>query len=88
MKKCYEYGEKTMMIANTKIYKNFQTSIPKEVREAFDINDDTIVEWGITDDGQPEVNFRNKVKLDDIIGIVKTEEVTNSVELKKEVYQI
>ena len=76
------------MIANTKIYKNFQTSIPKEVREAFDINDDTIVELGITDDGQPEVNFRNKVKLDDIIGIVKTEEVTNSVELKKEVYQI
>ena len=88
MEKCYEYGEKTMMIANTKIYKNFQTSIPKEVREAFDINDDTIVEWGITDDGQPEVNFRNKVKLDDIIGIVKTDEVTNSVELKKEVYQI
>lgn len=88
MKKCYECGEKTMMIANTKIYKNFQTSIPKEVREAFDINDDTIVEWGITDDGQPEVNFRNKVKLDDIIGIVKTEEVTNSVELKKEVYRI
>ncbi|MBQ2651947.1 MAG: hypothetical protein IJF83_00175 [Methanobrevibacter sp.] len=75
-----------MMIANTKIYKNFQTSIPKEVREAFDINDDTIVEWGITDDGRPEVNFRNKVKLEDIIGIVKTEEVTNSVELKKEVY--
>ena len=77
-----------MMIANTKIYKNFQTSIPKEVREAFDINDDTIVEWGINEKGEPEVNFRNKVKLDDIIGIVKTEEVTNSVELKKEVYQI
>ena len=76
-----------MMIANTKIYKNFQTSIPKEVREAFDIDNDTIVEWGITDDGQPEVNFRNKVKLNDIIGIVKTEEVTNSVELKKEVYR-
>lgn len=82
-----EYGEKPMMIANTKIYKNFQTSIPKEVREAFDIDNDTIVEWGITDDGQPEVNFRNKVKLNDIIGIVKTEEVTNSVELKKEVYR-
>ena len=75
-----------MIIANTKIYKNFQTSIPKEVREAFDINDDTIVEWGIIDDGLPEVNFRNKVTLNDIIGIVKTEEVTNSVELKKEVH--
>lgn len=29
---------------------------------------------------------RNKVELEDIIGIVKTDEVTNSVELKKEVY--
>lgn len=77
-----------MMIANTKIYKNFQTSIPKEVREAFDINENTIVEWGITDDGQPEIKFRNNVNLNDIIGIVKTEEVTNSVELKKEVYRI
>ena len=57
------------------------------MREAFDINDETIVEWGITDDGQPEVNFRNKVNIDDIIGIVKTKEVTNSVELKKEVYK-
>ncbi|ALT68233.1 hypothetical protein [Methanobrevibacter millerae] len=76
-----------MMVANTKIYKNFQTSIPKEMREAFDINDETIVEWGITDDGQPEVNFRNKVNIEDIIGIVKTKEVTNSVELKREVYK-
>ena len=75
-----------MMIANTKIYKNFQTSIPKEVREVFDIDENTIVEWGITDEGQPEVNFRNKVRLNDVIGIVKTEEITNSVELKKEVY--
>ena len=54
-----------MMIANTKIYKNFQTFIPKEVREAFDINEDTIVEWGITDNGQPEIKFRNKVNLND-----------------------
>ena len=76
-----------MLVANTKIYKNFQTSIPKEMREAFDINDETIVEWGITDDGQPEVNFRNKVNIDDIISIVKTKEVTNSVELKKEVHK-
>ena len=77
-----------MMIANNKIYKNIQTSIPKDVRKAFDINENTIVEWGITDDGQPEIKFRNKVNLNDIIGIVKTEEVTNSVELKKEVYRI
>ncbi len=76
-----------MNVANTKIYKNFQTSIPKEMRKVFNITEDTIVEWGISDEGKPEVNFRNKVLLDDIIGIVKTKDVTNSVELKKEVYK-
>ena len=30
---------------------------------------------------------RNKVELEDIIGIVKTDEQTNSVELKKEAYK-
>ena len=77
-----------MNVANTKIYKNFQTSIPKEMRKVFNITEDTIVEWGISDEGKPEVNFRNKVLLDDIIGIVKTKDVTNSVELKKEVYKV
>lgn len=75
-----------MMIAHTKIYKNFQTSIPKEVRETFGVNKDTIVEWGIDDQGNPEVNFRKKVTIDDIIGLIKTEP-TNSVELKKEIYK-
>ena len=32
-------------------------------------------------------NHSEKVKLEDIIGMVKTEEVTNSVELKKELYK-
>lgn len=75
-----------MNIATTKIYKNFQTSIPKEMREAFNINEKTIVEWGINEKGEPEVNFRNKVELKDIIGMVKTEEVTDSVKLKREIY--
>ncbi len=76
-----------MNIGTTKIYKNFQTSIPKEMREAFNIDEKTIVEWGITDNGKPEVNFRKKVELTDIIGIVKTDEVTDSVKLKKEAYK-
>jgi len=79
--------DEKMNIATTKIYKNFQTSIPKEMREAFDIDEKTIVEWGINDKGEPEVNFRKKVELTDIIGIVKTDEVTDSVELKKGVYK-
>ena len=76
-----------MILTHTKIYKNFQTSIPKEVRETFGVNKDTIVEWGIDENGKPEVNFRKKVKAEDIIGFIKTEEKTNSVELKKELYK-
>ena len=76
-----------MIIATTKIYKNFQTSIPKEVREVFNVDEKTIVEWGINENGKSEVNFRKKVELEDIIGIVKTDDVTDSVLLKKEVYK-
>ena len=35
------------VLANTKIYKNFQTAIPKEFRQQFNIDEDTIIEWGI-----------------------------------------
>ena len=61
----------------------------KDIRhfQQFDIDEKTIVEWGINDKGEPEVNFRKKVELTDIIGIVKTDEVTDSVELKKGVYK-
>ena len=75
-----------MILAHTKIYKNFQTSIHKEVRETFGVNKDTVVEWGIDEQGNPKVNFRKKVSVDDIIGLIKTEP-TNSVELKKELYK-
>ena len=76
-----------MIFSHTKIYKNFQTSIPKEVRETFGVNKDTIVEWGIDENGKPEVNFRKKVTVDDIIGLIHTDEPTDSVELKKEIYR-
>ena len=75
-----------MIIATSKIDKNFRITIPKEVREAFDIDENTIVEWGINDDGEPAINFR-KTELADIIGIVKTDDETDSVLLKKEVYK-
>ena len=76
-----------MVLATTKVYKNFQTSIPKELRESFDVTQDTIVEWGINDNGEPVVNFRKKVVLEDIIGLVKVDEITDSTKLKKEVYE-
>ena len=73
-----------MYVASTKIYKNYQTSIPKEIRQKFNITQNTIVEWGINDKGELTVNFREKVTVDDIIGIVKTDTPTNSVKLKKD----
>ena len=76
-----------MIMGHTKVYKNFQTYIPKEVRETFGVNNDTIVEWGIDENGELKVNFRKKVNVEDIIGLIKTEEPTNSVELKKELYK-
>ena len=81
-----DIGDEIMILGHTKIYKNFQTSIPKEVRETFDVNTDTVVEWGIDEKGEPKVKFRKKVSVDDIIGLIKTEP-TNSVKLKKELYE-
>ena len=41
------------------------------------------VEWGINDDGEPAINFRKKVELEDVIGIVESEDKTDSVSLKR-----
>ena len=41
-------------------------------QETFGVNKDTVVEWGIDEQGNPKVNFRKKVSVDDIIGLIKT----------------
>ncbi len=56
----------TDILAITKIYKNFQTVIPKEIRKEFNIDDNTVIEWNITDNGEPKINFRQKVTLKDV----------------------
>ena len=76
-----------MIIAESRIGKNFRITIPKEIREAFDIDENTIVEWGINDNGEPAINFRKKVELEDVIGIVESEDKTDSVSLKKDLYR-
>ena len=64
----------TEILANSKIYKNFQTVIPKEVRKHFEVTDDTIIEWGKTTDGELQINFRKKVTLKDVDGMIKKED--------------
>ncbi|MDO5852020.1 MAG: AbrB/MazE/SpoVT family DNA-binding domain-containing protein [Methanobacteriaceae archaeon] len=75
------------MLATTKIYKNNQTVIPKEIRKKFNIDKNTIIEWDISKDGKPEINFRKKVSIDEMIGSIKLDYKTNAVELEKELYK-
>ena len=76
-----------LLLAETKIYKNFQTAIPKEIRKRFDIDKNTVVEWFVNEKGETEVKFRKKRTLEDMEGIIKLDYPTNSVDLKKELYK-
>ena len=64
------------VLASTKIYKNYQTVIPKEIRKEFNINDNTVIDWSISDKGEAVINFRQKVTLNDVAGMVKKEDDT------------
>ena len=75
------------MSVTTKIYGNYQTAIPSEIREKLNIGKDHLVEWSIDEEGNPQISFRKKVKLEDIRGKGKLGYKTNSVELVKELYK-
>ena len=75
------------VLANTKVYNNYQTAIPQEMREKFNIDKETIIEWGINDDGTPRNNFRKKVTVNDVLGMIEDDSTDSSVELKKSVYK-
>ena len=64
---------KFLNIGNTKMYKNKQTIIPSQIRDKFDVDENTIIEWGVDEFGEPKINFRKKVTLKDVAGMVKKE---------------
>lgn len=75
------------ILANTKMYKNKQTIIPSEVREKFDVDENTIIEWGVDENGNPKINFRKKVTLNDVAGMIKKEnDVAEDWDIDKGVY--
>lgn len=76
-----------LILATSKIQSNYQTTIPKEIRKNYDIDDDTIVEWSINNNGNPEINFRKKRNFKDLVGAFKSDERTNAVELKRSLYE-
>lgn len=75
------------ILANTKMYKNKQTIIPSEIRDRFNIDEDTIIEWGVDEFGDPKINFRRKVTLKDVAGMIKKEnDVEGEWNIDKGVY--
>ena len=76
-----------LILATSKIQSNYQTTIPKEIRKNYDIDDDTVVEWSINNNGNPEINFRKKRNFKDLDGAFKSDERTNAVELKRSLYE-
>lgn len=75
------------ILATSKIYGNYQTSIPKEFRKMFNIDKDSVLEWGVNDDGEPTISFRNKRDFKDLVGAFHLDEETNSVDLKRSLYK-
>ena len=74
------------ILATTKLYSNNQTAVPSIIRDKFDVNGDTIIEWGINEKNEPVIKFRKKRNIDNLIGMVQLDEITDSVKLKKELY--
>lgn len=64
------------------MYEGNQTVIPAHLRKKYNIQPDDIVEW-YEEDGEIRVQFRKKVKLEDVIGSVTLKEKTDAVQLKK-----
>lgn len=76
-----------LILATSKIQSNYQTTIPKEIRKNYDIDNDTVVEWAINENGNPEINFRKKRNFKDLVGAFRSDEKTNAVELKRSLYE-
>ena len=74
------------ILASTKLYKNFQLAIPKEVREEFDELDidNTMIDWKINKNNEIILVPRKKITTKDILGIVKD---TDKGDIDNEVYK-
>ena len=71
----------------TKMYKNHQTLIPKQIREEYNINEETILTWEKLNEEEIKIKVRRKRKLSELKGIGKLPYKTNSVELKRGLYE-
>ena len=71
----------------TKIYKNHQTLIPKKIREEYNITEESILTWEKLNDEEIKIKVRRKRNINELRGMVKLPYKTNSVELKRSMYE-
>ena len=70
------------MVIITSIYDKFQTVIPVEIRNEFDLDKSYKIQWKINDNGNVELEFFRELSLEDMIGKYKAKEPMDCVELK------
>ena len=58
-------GSEPMVLATSKIYDDYQTDMPKEIIKRCKIDKEYIIEWDLTEDDKPVINFRKKKDIND-----------------------
>jgi bifunctional DNA-binding transcriptional regulator/antitoxin component of YhaV-PrlF toxin-antitoxin module len=72
----------------TKIYDKFQTVIPVEVREKFNIDGKGyFIEWNINNEGKVELDFIKKLSFEEMVGKYKAKKPIDSLKLKKQFHK-
>lgn len=74
------------VIANGKIHHGYRITIPHEVVQFYDIDENTIVEWIIDENDELKLNFKNKKNFKKFIGTFCFDEDTNGLNLKRSLY--
>lgn len=72
------------MVSITKIYDKYQTVIPSEIRNKFNLDKSYKIQWKINDEGKVELEFIKELTLDDMVGRYSASEPIDSVKLKKD----
>ena len=73
------------MVSVTRIYDKFQTVIPAEIRNEFNLDKSYKIEWRINDDGKVELEFIKKLSLSEMVGRYTASQPIDSVQLKKDI---
>ncbi len=72
------------MVSITKIYDKYQTVIPSEIRNKFNLDKSYKIQWKINDEGKVELEFIKELSLDDMVGRYSASEPIDSVKLKQD----